>query len=142
MRFLGIILFGVISIFLTSCVEESKHLGKKFMSIWDGTYVPDVTPGMKRKYGVSYAETCAKYEKKQPVTPFKVKGSTRNSGIWLRCGGWIDKCKYKVIWYYKVYDKERVIEPQLVDFCQMEKWEEKLKKQGYIEFEIDPDSIK
>jgi len=121
MRFVALSFIGVFLLLTASCVEETKHLGKKFVSIWDGTYVPDLTV-RDRLYGKSFARTCIELEKEgEKNFTSKIKIYSKNSFLLLRCVGYVDKCHYKVNWIYKIYDDERLVETQVVNICKNKK---------------------
>ena len=109
--------------------EKLKHLGKKFKAVLDGTYVPDIPPIYKIKYGIDFAKHCAELEKSKPQKVQKSKlyvYDTSTTSFLLKCGGYVDKCHYKVNWYWvhSHTSKKDFIESQIVDVCKLKEKQE------------------
>ena len=103
-KILALTLVGV-SAFLFSCAESKP----KVKGMW------------QIKYGYPFALTCVKLEKEKPQEAKKATMSVPidfNLRFLLKCGGFVDKCHYKVDWYQvKDSGEEVFIKSQVEKIC-------------------------
>ena len=111
--------------FSCSEAEKLKKLGRDFKALLDGTYVPDVPKRFKFWYAPDTALKCAELEEKNPKKAkdyYFQKANYSTSIIYrVKCGGYVDKCHYKVNWYRHYTDppRDKFIESQIVDICKL-----------------------